>query len=244
MLLLRVDAFRSQGSGHSARVRVTLTIDSLFRKEASACNRIVTYAAQSSDSPSYAFPLPQPPSTFPIPGTMSPLNPPRINTQDTGAHDLSESDDHFSSASEGEQSHRLSASATASTPITRVERVDDRPAHGEVPGTAAYALRTQDAVPDEIEVVPEGQRSRSATQSRNRAASQLSARSSDGPASRPQTPGGSPIPRTVVERVDDRPAHGEVEGTAAYQMRLQDAEPDEVIRAPREARSGVLEEGR
>jgi len=154
---------------------------------------------------------------------MSALQPSRINTsQDpTSAADLSESDDHFSSASEGGGSgtgspshnpHRLS---TPSTPITRVERVDDQPAYGEVPGTAAYALRTQDAVPDEIEVVPDGQRSRSHSH-----ASSL----------RPSTPGGTPIPRTVVERVDDRPAYGEVEGTLARDMRMADAIPDEVRR--------------
>ncbi|KAF2765480.1 hypothetical protein EJ03DRAFT_369131 [Teratosphaeria nubilosa] len=165
---------------------------------------------------------------------MSGLQPPpriNINTQDVGGtHDLSESDDHFSSASEGE---------APPTPITRVERVDDRPAHGEVPGTHAYSLRTQDAVPDEIEIVPEGQRSRSGTQSRSRAASNLSI------SSRPETPrspGGTPVPRTVVERVDDKPAHGEVQGTYAAEQRRADAEPDEVRRAPPEARSGVINE--
>ncbi|KAK1090110.1 hypothetical protein LTR48_008951, partial [Friedmanniomyces endolithicus] len=96
------------------------------------------------------------------------LKPPRINTQDPGAHDLSGSDDeHFSSASEGDTLHpnrkRLS---TPATPITRVERVDDQPAYGEVPGTQAYSIRTADAVPDEVEIVPEGLRSRSGTRSR------------------------------------------------------------------------------
>ena len=99
----------------------------------------------------------------------------------------------------------------------RVERVDDRPAHGEVPGTTAYNQRRADAVPDELEVVPDGQRSRSNT-TRSRAASNLSTHSGSG----------SPIPRTVVERVDDKPAHGEVEGTAAKEMRMADAQPDEV----------------
>jgi hypothetical protein len=103
----------------------------------------------------------------------------------------------------------------------RVERVDDIPAHGEVPGTDAYNKRLLDAVPDEVEVVPDGQRSRSNT-TRSRAASNLSTNSG----------ASSPIPRTVVERVDDRPAHGEVEGTAAHEMRLADAEPDEVKLVP------------
>lgn len=157
------------------------------------------------------------------------LQPPRIQTEDPGAHEISESsDDHFSSASEGSPKinpNRLSTPMSP-VPVTRVERVDDQPAHGEVPGTAAYSQRTQDAVPDEVEIVPEGQRSRSGT-TRGRSASNLSAASGN---SRPGTPGGSPIPRTVVERVDDKPAHGEVKGTEAWAMRKEDAQPDEVKR--------------
>ena len=168
---------------------------------------------------------------------MSALQPPRINTQDPGAHELSGSEDeHFSSASEGDPPHAYHR--TPSTPITRVERVDDQPAHGEVPGTSAYNLRTQDAVPDEVEIVPDGQRSRSGT--RNRALSGLSESGID----RPSTPGGTPIPKTIVERVDDKPAHGEVEGTLAKELRLADAEPDEVRRAPAIAVDGVVHEGR
>lgn len=34
-------------------------------------------------------------------------------------------------------------------------QVDDHQSYGEVPGTAAYSMRTQDAVPDELEVIPE-----------------------------------------------------------------------------------------
>lgn len=93
-------------------------------------------------------------------------------------------------------------------------------------------------MPDEVEIVPEGQRSRSAT--RTRALSGLS----ESDAGRPSTPGGSPIPKTVVERVDDKPAHGEVEGTFAREQRLADAEPDEVRRAPDIAVDGVVHEGR
>lgn len=107
-------------------------------------------------------------------------------------------------------------------PITRVERVDDTPAHGEVPGTEAYNKRTQDAVPDEVEIVPEGMRSRSA--------SRVSV------SDRPITPGGTPIPKTVVEKIDpDEPSYGDVPGTEAHQQRLADAEPDVVIKAPQEA---------
>jgi hypothetical protein len=41
------------------------------------------------------------------------------------------SDEHFSDASEGQPKR---SNATSPIPITRVERVDDEPAHGEVPG--------------------------------------------------------------------------------------------------------------
>lgn len=153
---------------------------------------------------------------------------------DTDALMAESSDDHFSSASEGTPNpNRLSTENPGSPiPITRVERVDDKAAHGETPGTPAYQLRTQDAVPDEIEIVPEGSRSRSATASRSRSASHLSTDS------RPQTPGGSPIPRTVVERVSEKPAYGEKEGTLAYEQRKADAQPDEVRQAPPEAVDG------
>lgn len=77
-------------------------------------------------------------------------------------------------------------------------------------------------MPDEIEVVPEGQRSRSNTRSRAISNLSLTARS--------RAASGSPVPRTIVERVDDKPAHGEVEGTAARELRLADAAPDEVKR--------------
>ena len=47
------------------------------------------------------------------------------------------------------------------------------------------------------------------------------------------SPGGTPVPRTVVEKVDtEAPSHGEVPGTAAYDQRLMDASPDLVIKAP------------
>jgi len=97
--------------------------------------------------------------------------------------------------------------------------VDDQPAYGEIPGTEAYNKRAQDAVPDEVEVVPDGQRSRSAS------------RADLG--DRPITPGGTPIPKMVVEKVDpDTPAYGEVPGTHAYEVRAADAVPDVIIKAP------------
>ena len=91
--------------------------------------------------------------------------------------------------------------------------MDDRENHGEVPGTPAYKMREQDAVPDEVEIIPEGQR-------RPRTKSQID---------RPDTPGGSPVPKTVVEKVDpSSPSHGDVPGTAAHSKRKADAVPDEI----------------
>lgn len=130
--------------------------------------------------------------------------------------DETSSDEHFSDASEGQVNRN---EATSPIPITRVERVDDEPAHGEVPGTDAYKKRTQDAVPDEVEIVPDGQRSRST--------SRVSIND------RPLTPGGSAVPKTVVEKIDpDQPSHGDVPGTHAHELRRADAEPDVIIKAP------------
>ncbi|PYH84084.1 hypothetical protein BO82DRAFT_278078 [Aspergillus uvarum CBS 121591] len=153
------------------------------------------------------------------------LEPPRktVELEDSGAQDsaANSDDEHFSDASEGPQlpPSRPSSSAGRASPIplTRVERVDENPAHGEIPGTAAYDIRTQDAVPDQVEVVPDGSRSRST--------------STSGQQQRPMTPS-SPIPRTVVEKVDlDQPSHGDIPGTPAYELRRADAVPDVVVKA-------------
>lgn len=146
------------------------------------------------------------------------LAPPRksVELEDPGAKELDSSDEHFSDASEGRPARN---EATSPIPITRVERVDDEPAHGEVPGTEAYKMRTQDAVPDEVEIVPDGQRSRST--------SRVSA------SDRPLTPGGTPIPKTIVEKIDpDKPSYGDVPGTHAHQLRLADAQPDVILKVP------------
>jgi len=180
--------------------------------------------------------------------TLQPPSEPIENLKDPGAHELpgvpkitggplqlstsrsptdsltepEESDDHFSDASEGTPSYPpafTGRNRALSIPVTRVEKVDDEPRHGEVPGTAAYNIRTQDAVPDEIEIVPDGTRSRSTSH----------VSESD----RPVTPGGTPVPHLVVEKVDpSAPSHGDVPGTDAYDMRTADAQPDEVKQAP------------
>ena len=132
---------------------------------------------------------------------------------DIPSQDSSDDSDAFMDASERQTGPRLGNESPI--PRTRVEKVDDIPAHGEVPGTAAYKLRTKDAVPDEMEVVPDGQRSRS------------------GSIVRPSTPGGTLIPKIIAEKIDpDAPSYGDVPGTAAYEMRKADARPDEIVRSP------------
>ncbi|KAJ5094168.1 hypothetical protein N7456_010029 [Penicillium angulare] len=126
-------------------------------------------------------------------------------------------DDHFSDASEGHTNLQSSPQSgnTSPVPRTRVERVDNSAQHGEVPGTAAFEKRVQDAPPDEIEVVPEGAESKD----------QPVASSPDGAT----TPNDAPIPQTIVEKVDpDEPSFGEVPGTDAYEKRQADATPDVV----------------
>ncbi|KAF3020404.1 hypothetical protein E8E15_005407 [Penicillium rubens] len=143
--------------------------------------------------------------------------------QDPGAgdHTASESDEeYFSDASEGNpQPQSLPQSGrTSPVPRTRVERVDNSTQHGETPGTAAFGKRQQDAVPDEIEVIPEG--------------SQSQTRSPVGSENQGLCTEGLPVPRTVVEKVDpDEPSHGEVPGTLAHEQRLADAVPDVVTKA-------------
>ena len=94
-----------------------------------------------------------------------------------------------------------------------------------MPGTAAYKMREQDAVPDELEIVPEGTSSR---------------RSSVMPEpDRTATPGGTPIPRTMVEKIDSEfPSHGDVPGTLAHDVRKADAVPD-VIKSPSSSAPGA-----
>ena len=73
-------------------------------------------------------------------------------------------------------------------------------------------------MPDEVEVIPEG------THSQNDSAA--------GSEDQPLESEGSPIPRTMVEKVDpDEPSYGEVPGTLANEKRLADAVPDMVTKA-------------
>ncbi|KKP00801.1 hypothetical protein THAR02_07096 [Trichoderma harzianum] len=79
--------------------------------------------------------------------------PPQTHVEDPGAHQLAEasdSEDQFTDA----QSAPTSPGVSSPLPKTRVEKVDDEPSYGEVPGTEAYKKREQDAEPDEIAMIP------------------------------------------------------------------------------------------
>ncbi|KAH8175990.1 hypothetical protein LIA77_04408 [Sarocladium implicatum] len=137
------------------------------------------------------------------------LEPPQDpNTADPGARQLAESsdsEDQFTDA----QSGPVSPNAGSPIPKTRVERVDDRPAHGEVAGTDAHEKRLQDAEPDEIAVVPD---------------------TDDTPtplAEQPLSTEHSDVPATVVEEsVGDLPGPHSDEFKA---KREADATPDVVV---------------
>ena len=129
----------------------------------------------------------------------------------------SSDEEHFSDASEGARKSSRPQTPVSPIPKTRVERVDDEPAHGEVPGTPAYDQRLKDAVPDEIEVVPTGR---------------LSKRASQVSLEPPTTPGGT-VPRTVVEKVDPAATdYGDDPNTRAWHHRKTDSVPDLVLKAP------------
>ncbi|EFQ99720.1 hypothetical protein MGYG_02733 [Nannizzia gypsea CBS 118893] len=142
-----------------------------------------------------------------------------VELEDPGAsdHNPESDDEHFSDATEGQTSRSRQPSRSQSpVPRTRVEKVDASPRHGEVPGSPAYQQRLADAVPDEIDIVGEAK-----------------ADTPHNPAhpERPLTPGGTPIPLTVVEKVDlDSPAYGEEPGTQAYEARKADFPPDRIFR--------------
>ncbi|KAI1619878.1 hypothetical protein EDD37DRAFT_613581 [Exophiala viscosa] len=168
-----------------------------------------------------------------MPTSRNSLEPPRksIELVDPGAHELSSEgeEEYFSDASEGRRPTRP-VTPVSPIPKTRIEKIDDEPSHGEVPGTPAYDKRTQDAVPDEVAFVSPQQTSRLSQE-------------------RPTTPGGTLIPRTVVEKVDpESPSYGEVPGTTAYLQRQADATPDVILKTPEPGRGRLhteddLEEG-
>lgn len=90
-------------------------------------------------------------------------------------------------------------------------------------------MREQDAVPDDLEIIPDGIQSRpkSITSSQNSSAS----------------PRDIPVPKMVVEKIDpDSPSHGDVPGTAAHSKRQADAVPDVVLQAPQRDETPVSED--
>jgi hypothetical protein len=77
-------------------------------------------------------------------------------------------------------------------------------------------MRMQDAVPDELEIIPDGQESKRA--------SKLS------PQEKSPTAAALPIPKTVVQEVvPSSPSHREVRGTPAHSLHKSDAVPDVVV---------------
>lgn len=151
-----------------------------------------------------------------------------LSSHANGLSVSSDGEEYFSDASEG---RKRSRPVTPASPIprTRVERIDNEPSYGEVPGTPAYEKRMLDAVPDEVEVLsPEpGLRSKRSSQYLEP----------------PTTPGGSIIPRTVVEKLDpDDTSYGEEPGTAAYIQRQMDAAPDVILKTPAPGKKAIYTE--
>lgn len=102
----------------------------------------------------------------------------------------------------------ISAAAIPKTVVQKVAPAS--PSYGEIPGTPAHSIRMVDAVPDTIVQAPDP---------------------CDNPnlSSSPQNIlNETPIPKTVITKVDSGPTHGDVPGTAAFNKRKGDADPDEV----------------
>ncbi|KAK2023572.1 hypothetical protein LX32DRAFT_600453, partial [Colletotrichum zoysiae] len=121
----------------------------------------------------------------------------------------SDSDDHFSDA----QSAPLSP-GTSPIPKTRVEKVDDEPSYGEVPGTEAYRLREGDAEPDEIAIQE---------------------KKSDASSSEYGAPKSPIIPKTVVE---EAPGSSGPHSEEFLEKRKADAPADLVVKPEGETEEG------
>jgi len=79
-------------------------------------------------------------------------------------------------------------------------------------------MRTQDAVPDELEIIPDLGDSRPSSSTSPHGQSPSLSRMS--------------IPKMVVEKVDPTtPSHGEIPGSAAHSIRKADAVPDIILKA-------------
>ncbi|KXX77907.1 hypothetical protein MMYC01_205049 [Madurella mycetomatis] len=150
-----------------------------------------------------------------MPERRDSLSPPvGPDIRDSGAHDLetSDSEEHYSDAQSGP--YPTSPVPASPIPRTRVEKVDDKPAYGEVPGTQAYRMREEDAEPDEIAIIPD---------KKDPSPPELEH------VARSPTPGGHPIPKTVVEETPD--AEGAVTHPEVEQRHKSDPHPDLLVKA-------------
>lgn len=146
-------------------------------------------------------------------GTLSPPVPEHHALDDPGAHELEpDSDDQFHDA-KSETRSRSHSRPVSPIPITRVERVDHEASYGEVPGTEAYEKRAEDARPDEVAFIEEEEKTES-----------------PGVMS-PTTPGGQPIPKTVLEEVPPSPVLGGLSrsSTHKHKRHMSDAMPDLIL---------------
>jgi len=175
--------------------------------------------------------------------SLSPPERPETELVDPGARELdatSDSDDHFSDA----QSGPVESSRASPIPRTRVEKVDDSPSYGEVPGTEAYRKREGDAAPDEIAIIPDRDSLKLVVPAGG--ASGAGAGNSVSSPS-PTTPGGHPIPKTVVEEApeEDTPdsAASVSHQHAAHSRRTSDVAPDVLLRADGSRVEGGKEDG-
>ncbi|KLJ08681.1 hypothetical protein EMPG_15885 [Blastomyces silverae] len=138
-----------------------------------------------------------------------------VELDDTGAQPspCESEEEHFSDASEG-IAPRLRSRTPSPIPRTRLEKIDNSPCYGEVPGSPAYGTRGLDAVPDEIEIVGNGPPSRPGSRASTRA-----------------TLDPNMVPRTIVEKIDpSSPSYGEEPGTRAYESHKADSAPDMILR--------------
>lgn len=131
--------------------------------------------------------------------------------------DSSESDDHFSDAQSAPRS-----SAASPIPKLRVEKISDEPSYGEVPGTEAYKMREGDAEPDEIAIVPEEEK---AADGEEQGAEDIKS---------PSTPGGHPIPKTVVEE-----STGNSEAQSHPETKHKADTPADLVVKPSEEQDGT-----
>ncbi|PSS03602.1 hypothetical protein BD289DRAFT_478436 [Coniella lustricola] len=157
-------------------------------------------------------------------GRRDSLTPPeRSGLKDAGAHELgdSDSDDHFSDAQSAQSASR--SPCASPIPKLRVEKVSSEPSYGEVPGTEAYKMREEDAEPDEIAIVAPQEQEAAGSESEQRDIKS------------PSTPGGHPIPKTVVEESSGN----SVAQSHPEMMHKGDSTPDELIKSPIEPEGTV-----